>query len=365
MVLAFSCLGRAQPAETSAVELVRRIVGNELKAENQDYSHWMFRLETEKPNERKTVDEVVETKDGDLKRPILIDGRELTAEEQDKRMQQLIHNPAALRKSLNDKNQDTARSQRLLKMLPDAFVFHYGDRRGDLVELNFSPNPHFQAHTREAQVFHAMEGSVWIDSKQARLAEITGHLTREVKFGGGLLGHLDKGGEFEVKQAEVAPGYWELTLLNVQMKGKAFFFKTISVQQKYSRSSFKQMPDDLTIPRAAEILRKQVASDYRRPQNSSAQLVLRQFHLRWLGQSANGNALGLPHLQPAAVDSAAQTAHCMTQRPGDPSGGVFGEADALLQAGVCEVMRLYTSLRSVFIVFLLRFEFFSRYPATK
>ena len=51
----------------------------------------------------------------------------------------------------------------------------------------------------------------------------------------------------------------------------------------------------------------------------------------------------------------------MTQRPGDPSGGVFGEADALLQAGVCEVMRLYTSLRSVFIVFLLRFEFFSRY----
>lgn len=64
----------------------------------------------------------------------------------------------------------------------------------------------------------------------------------------------------EVKQAEVAPGYWELTLLNVQMKGKALFFKTISVQQKYSRSSFKRVPDDLTIAQAAEILRTQVGS---------------------------------------------------------------------------------------------------------
>ena len=265
LVLVFSCPSRAQPSEISlsANELVRRVVTNELKAEGQDHSLWMFRLETEKPNAQKEVDEVVETKDGDLKRPILIHGRELTPEEQeqvDKRIQRLIHNPDALRKSLNDKTQDTARSQRLLKMLPDAFVFNYGERHGDLVQLNFSPNPHFRPPTREAQVFHAMEGSIWVDSKKARVAAITGHLTREVKFGGGMLGHLDKGGEFEVKQAEVAPGYWELIRLNVQMKGKALFFKTISVQQKYSRSSFKRVPDDLTIAQAAEILRTQVGS---------------------------------------------------------------------------------------------------------
>src|SRR5437879_1586538 len=36
------------------------------------------------------------------------------------------------------------------------------------------------------------------------------------------------------------------TLLKVQMKGKALFFKTIGVQQNYSRSDFRQVPDDLT-----------------------------------------------------------------------------------------------------------------------
>jgi hypothetical protein len=65
---------------------------------------------------------------------------------------------------------------------------------------------------------------------------------------------------FDVKQAEVAPGYWELTFLNVQMKGKALFFKTIGAQQKFSKSDFKLMPDDLTIAQTAEILRKQASA---------------------------------------------------------------------------------------------------------
>lgn len=200
----------------------------------------------------------METQKGELKRPLLINGRALTAEQQqksDKRIRQFVRNPATLRKSLNEKNQDAARSQRLLKMLPDAFHFNYGERRGDIIQLNFAPNPSFHPPTHEAEVFHAMEGSVWVNSKEARVEEITGHLIHEVKFGGGLLGHLNKGGTFDVKQAEVARGYWEMTLLKVQMKGKALFFKTIGVQQNYSRSDFRQVPDDLTLAQAADILR--------------------------------------------------------------------------------------------------------------
>jgi len=241
-------------------ELVRRVVTNELKSEQHDHSHWSFRLNTQKPNGQTEVDEVVETKDGDLKRPLLINGRELNSEQRekaDKRIQQLVQNPAPIRKARQEESQDTTRSQRLLEMLPDAFNFSYGQRQGDLVELKFSPNPKFHPTTHEAEVFHAMEGSLWVNGKQERVEEISGRLMREVKFGGGLLGHLNQGGTFDVKQAPVAPGYWELTLLKVQMKGKAFLFKTISVQQEYTRSEFKQVPDDLTVAKAAEMLEKQ------------------------------------------------------------------------------------------------------------
>jgi len=249
----------AQVPGSSANELARRILANELKAENQDNSHWLLRLETFKPGGGKEADEVVETKDGELKRPLLINGRPVSKAEADKRLENLAHSSDALQKSQKATNEDTAHSQELLKMLPDAFVFKFGVHRGNLIQLTFSPNPKFKPPNREAEVFHAMEGSVWLDTKQSRLEEINGHLVHEVKFGGGILGHLDPGGTFDVKQANVAPGYWELTVLNVHMHGKALFFKTIAVQQNYSRKNFKKVPDDLSIEQGVKMLEQQPA----------------------------------------------------------------------------------------------------------
>ena len=196
----------------------------------------------------------METAHGDLKRPVLINGRSLTAKQEhdaDEQIQRLVSEPKALRTSMKEKNQDDAQSQRWLKMLPEAVIFHFGEHRGDAVELHFTPNPHFRPATREARVFQAMKGDMWVNSKQARLMEITGQLNREVKIGGGVLGHLNSGGQFEVKQSEVAPGYWELTLLDVNMKGKALFFKTIGVQQKVHRTDFRQVSDNLPLVQAS------------------------------------------------------------------------------------------------------------------
>jgi hypothetical protein len=75
---------------------------------------------------------------------------------------------------------------------------------------------------------------------------------------GGLLGHLDAGGHFYVKQEEVQPDYWELTVLDVDMKGKALFFKTIGVQEEMKRSMFRRVRDDLSAAQGANLLYEQV-----------------------------------------------------------------------------------------------------------
>jgi hypothetical protein len=103
-----------------------------------------------------------------------------------------------------------------------------------------------------------MEGEMRIDIKQERLAGIAGQLMQDVKFAGGLLGHLDKGGKFEVRQLEVAAGLWEMIDMRVDMKGKVLFFKTITVQETEHRSDFYRVPDDLTLPEAAAMLNKPV-----------------------------------------------------------------------------------------------------------
>jgi hypothetical protein len=253
----------AQATEVSANDLARQVVENELRAEDSDNSHWMFEVDTRKPDSGSEVDEVIQTQNGELQIPVLINGHPANKAEEEKaeaRIQQLIHNPSTAQKSRKEKSEDYSRSRRMLKMLPEAFIYSYGERRGDRVQLNFHPNSRFRPHSFEEEVFHAMDGELWVDQKEKRLAAISGRLTNGVKFLGGLLGHLDNGGSFDVKQEPVAPGYWELTVLNVHMTGRALFFKTISEQQQFSRKDFKRVPDNLTLVQADEMLKKEVAS---------------------------------------------------------------------------------------------------------
>jgi len=258
----FACPSSSQTSDgrPPANELARQIIDNELQAEKNDHSHWMLRLETHKSG-KSEVKEVVETKDGDLDWLMSVNGKPLPEDQRSERqrgLQRLINNPAELKRSQREKDEDQVRSLRLLKTLPDALVFEYGEQRGELIELKFKPNPHFRPPSHEAAVVHAMEGVLWVSEKQKRLAEISGRLTRPVKFGGGLLGHLDAGGHFYVKQEEVQPDYWELTVLDVDMKGKALFFKTIGVQEEMKRSMFRRVRDDLTAAQGASLLNQQV-----------------------------------------------------------------------------------------------------------
>ncbi len=250
----------------SANELARKVVTNELKVQNEDLGHWMYRLE-KKDAGKKQVQEIVETRDGSLSRLLSTDGRPLDAKQQQKesrRIQRLVSNPGEQRKLQQASSKKAEQGERLFKILPDVFMFGYAGCEGDRIKLSFRPNPNFRPPSIEARVFQNMEGEMTVDSKQERLAAINGHLIEDVKFGGGLLGHLDKGGKFEVRQTEVAPGQWEMTVLVVDMKGKVLLFKTIDVQQVESHLDFHRVPDDLTLAEAASILNGQtVVADNR------------------------------------------------------------------------------------------------------
>jgi hypothetical protein len=239
----------------SANDLARRVITNELKFQD-DHTNWMYRLEKEQYG-KKQVEEIIETKEGSLSRLLSINGRPLTAKQQkeeDQRVQELMTSRSAKRKLQRALDAEALQGRRLFKMLPDAFVFNYAGGDGNLVELSFRPNPNFHPPSLEARVFHDMEGEMWVDCKQERLAAFNGRFTQDVKFGLGLLGHLDKGGHFEVRQAEVVPGHWDMTTMSVEMTGRALLFKSIEVQKRENRRDFRQVSDDLTLTQAVDIL---------------------------------------------------------------------------------------------------------------
>ena len=246
-------------AQPSPVDLVKAVIRSELNISDLTEIRWKYLLVKEVDGKQETR-EVVETKSGSLDRLIAIAGEPLTDAQQrgeTERILRLSHNPEEQHKFEQTHRKDAEQCNRFLQMIPDAFLFEYAGENGGRIKLIFKPNPRFQPPSREGKVLHEMAGEIWVDAKQQRLVSINGQLINEVKFARGLLGHLEKGGQFTVKRTEITPGHWELTEMAVDMRGKALLFKTISVQQKELHRNFQPVPDDLSLSDAAGFLLKQ------------------------------------------------------------------------------------------------------------
>ena len=249
------------PVTTPAIapnDLVRKVVTNEIQADNADHTHWMYQNIANVPTPKKTQT-VVETRNGDLNYLEEIDGHPLTPQQrsaEDERVRRFINDPDQQQKARRDGAEDDKKSAQLFAMLPDAFIFQNAGADGDNLKLTFHPNPDFTSHSSEAFVFHKMDGFVIVNTKENRLVEISGNLTHGVAFAGGLFGHLDPGGTFDVRREEIAPGHWAIVKLKVNMNGRVLFFKTIAVQQDEVHSHFQRVPDATTMEQAEALAEK-------------------------------------------------------------------------------------------------------------
>ena len=244
--------------QLDAGRLAREVFENEVQAQINDQSLWSYRQLKEEQG-KKNVFAVCETNDGEIDRLLEVNGQELNPkqrQDEDQRIQKMLDDPGQMRQQQKKSAEDGKQERELLRMFPEAFRFQYAGMQGNLIKLTFSPNPDFRPSNRAAQVFHHMEGSLLVDGEQKRLAEIEGRLTSPVKFAWGLLGHLDKGGTFLVDQQDMGSGHWQLTTLDVEMNGKALFFKTIAVREKELNTDFQQVPESIRPWQAFELLRQ-------------------------------------------------------------------------------------------------------------
>ena len=241
--------------EPSLSGLVRDILQHEVRAQADDKSLWCYRKSLDKDGKLQLFASC-QTETVEIDRLVAVDGHPLTEKQrtlEDQRIKGLLESPRQLRKQKQVQLDDAREATALLKLIPDAFLFEQESRDAEHIRLKFFPNPKFSPSGSSEKVFYHMEGTLVLDTKQKRLVEISGRLTSEVKFGGGLLGHLDKGGTFFVKQQEISPQSWALTLMDVQMNGKALFFKTISVRTKEVDTDFRPVPGRATVQQAAAL----------------------------------------------------------------------------------------------------------------
>lgn len=108
-----------------------------------------------------------------------------------------------------------------------------------------------------------MRGTMLVYRQQARLVELRGTLTKDVKFGGGILGSIKKGGTFQVQQTEVIPGQWKITLIDVHIRGRALIFHSIHERQHQTFSNFRLLPQNLSLAEGAAMLEQSPPRSWR------------------------------------------------------------------------------------------------------
>ena len=209
------------------------------------------------------VKEIVETRDGDVARLIERDGKPLPPEEEKAeidRLNNLLAHPEIQEHRHKKEQEDSARGDEMVRMLPDAFLFTFDGMvegpSGLCYRLKFRPNPAFTPPDREGEVYHGMVGELWVDQSQLRLAKIDAHLISDVNFGWGVLGRLYKGGSILVQNADVGLHHWETIHMKLNLQGKLLMLKSVDYSTTEDFSDFKIQPQELGYQEAIRLLQK-------------------------------------------------------------------------------------------------------------
>jgi hypothetical protein len=266
-----AAMANAQILAGTPVEVVRRAVQNEVRENKASNAYFMFK------DQRKTAHTsqtklIVETRDAAAGMLVEQDGRPLTPQQQqaeEARLQNYIRNPDELARKRKQEREDADRTLKIVKALPDAFLYEadgtepgsadVGKPGANLVRLRFRPNPDYDPPSREEQVLAGMHGRVLIDTSENRIAKIDATLEKQVAFGWGILGHLDRGGRFLVQQANVSNHEWELTRMDLSFTGKILLFKSLAIHSSDVFSDFHPVPANLTFAQGVELLHKELA----------------------------------------------------------------------------------------------------------
>jgi hypothetical protein len=267
---------RTAPAATpgaandlSPAALVRSAVANEVAAIQDTSVKHMFRSRKQTPHGSQTK-LYVETNEAMAGMTIAYDDKPISEQQLQgelRHLQHLVADPNDMRRKQKQEREDTEHTLRIVRALPDAFVYDFdgtepsrpglGKAGDELVRLKFRPNPHYSPPSRVEQVLMGMQGQLLIDKDCLQLAKIDATLFREVSFGWGILGHLDKGGSFVVEQAEVGDGTWAISRNQLNFTGKIMMVKSLMIKSDETFSDFRRMPDDITFAKGVELLKQE------------------------------------------------------------------------------------------------------------
>jgi hypothetical protein len=244
-------------APAKAQELVGRALASELRSAQDASRPVRYRLRKSSPR-LTTTKAIIETRDGDVARLVALYDKPLSAADEqteENRLSTLLTDPSRQRHRKQSEEGDMRIVLKLLRMLPQAFLYQYAGAAGNVEKFTFRPNPTFSPPDLETQALTSMGGEIWIDAAQERVTRLEGHLQQDTNYGWGVLGKLDKGGWLVLEQAEVGAGNWRIVRLQMKMNLR-LLFKMKNFDTVEEMSDYAPVPASIDYRQAIQMLRQ-------------------------------------------------------------------------------------------------------------
>jgi hypothetical protein len=238
------------PSQT-AKELIGEACHNELQ-EREHRTLWSYVAER-RNNNHVFREQVIETEDAPVRHLLAVDGYPPTSmqiKEENDRLQDLLNNASQRHAIRKQQDNDNKKMEELLRIIPEAFIFEDQGREGESERIAFHPDPGFKPKTYEQRILHALDGIVFIDLHDKRIARLSGSLGTRVEFGFGVIGHVERGGTTDITRVHLARGVWKTSAEKIDIDGRFVLLKTINKHQDESRTGFAPVAPDTTFAQA-------------------------------------------------------------------------------------------------------------------
>jgi hypothetical protein len=263
MILLSCLLGGADLQAQSSSE-AKQIVDTMLTHESDPGEHrnrYMYLSEerSDRTGGHLWRERVVETSLGKVRLLVAEDGKQLSADRaavERSKLADIAAHPEAFQRREQAMKNDEEHAEQMLALLRKAFLFDDPHVEGNDLHIAFRPDPAFKTQSLEERVLHAMSGTVLIDRRTMQLHEIDGRMPADVSLGFGLLGTIHAGSSFSTTHEMEPGGDWKNATVNTAIEGKVLLFKEIGRTEHAVHGEFRQVPQDITVAQAVEMLER-------------------------------------------------------------------------------------------------------------
>ncbi len=249
------------PQRPDAQRLIEKVIANQ-EAKQQLQRQYAYRetITTEFLHKDGSVDrleseafQVTPSPDGEYRRLVAKNGQPLPPDKEKKeeeKFQKYINKQLKLsseKRERNTKEKLAGRVSRFQTRLREALEgYEFSELPVEKIQGNrirrfeFSPRIGYEPHSKGAKMLNRLQGTVWIDPKQAQIVKLHIIFREDMKFFLGLFGRISKGSEAVAEQLQAEDGLWLLENITASLEARFYFFKRYRRRITYSYSNYQK-----------------------------------------------------------------------------------------------------------------------------